>query len=132
MTSVHELPQELGRIYGAIATYLAEIGEQPSGAPFAAYYNMDMDNLDVEIGFPVARPLPATESIAAGQIPARKVATTVFTGPYLEVKSAYTALAQWVQQQGLEPTGVAYEFYLNDPSETPSEKLQTQVVFPLR
>jgi len=58
MTSVHELPQELGRIYGAIATYLAEIGEQPSGAPFAAYYNMDMDNLDVEIGFPVARPLP--------------------------------------------------------------------------
>jgi hypothetical protein len=27
---------------------------------------------------------------------------------------------------------VSYEFYLNDPAETPEEQLQTQVVFPLK
>ena len=41
-----------------IAQYLAEQSEQPAGAPFVAYYNMDMQNLDVEIGFPVTACLP--------------------------------------------------------------------------
>ena len=55
--AVQDLPQVFGEGYGAIAQYLGELGEQPIGPPFAAYYNMDMDNLDVEFGFPVARPL---------------------------------------------------------------------------
>jgi len=53
--AVQDLPQLFGKVYGAIMQYLGELGEQPAGMPFAAYYNMDMQNLDVEIGFPVAR-----------------------------------------------------------------------------
>ena len=48
-TSVGNLPQALGKAYGAIIQYLNEIGEQPLEAAFAAYYNMDMEDLDVEI-----------------------------------------------------------------------------------
>ena len=53
-TPVQDIPQVLGKAYGAIAQYLGELGEQPVGPPFAAYYNMDMQNLDIEIGFPAA------------------------------------------------------------------------------
>jgi len=54
--AVQDLPRLLEDGYGVIAQYLDELGEQPIGPPFAAYYNMDMADLDVEFGFPVARP----------------------------------------------------------------------------
>ena len=131
-TPVHELPEQLGRVYGAIAQYLAELSEQPVGAPFTAYYNMDTQDLDVEIGFPVAKKLPGKEEIQAGQIPGGEFATCLHTGPYSEVGLAYNVLSTWMQAHGHEPTGIAYELYLNDPGETPPEKLQTQILFPLK
>ena len=54
---VQELPQHFGRIYGPIGQYLGQLGEQHAGAPFAIYYNMDMQNLYIEAGFPVHKPL---------------------------------------------------------------------------
>jgi len=131
-TSVQELPQVLGQTYGAIAQYLGELGEQPVGPPFTAYYNMDMQDLDVEIGFPVARELPGRGDIQAGEIPGGKVATCLYTGPYSDIEPAYNALFQWMEENGYEATGVAYEMYLDDPQETPPEELQTQIVFPLK
>ncbi|MFZ7102503.1 MAG: GyrI-like domain-containing protein [Peptococcaceae bacterium] len=49
-TSVDNLPQEIGKAYGAIMQYLIEIGEEPLDFPFCAYYNLDMENSDVEMG----------------------------------------------------------------------------------
>ena len=40
-------------------------------------------------------------------------------------------LIAFVEQEGPRPTGVAYEFYLNDPQTTPSAELQTRLVFPV-
>jgi effector-binding domain-containing protein len=131
-TSVQDLAQVLGKAYGAIAQYLGELGEQPVGPPFAAYYNMDMQNLDVEIGFPVSRRLPGKDDINASEIPGGKVATCLYTGPYSEIEPAYNALSQWIKDNGYEVTGVAYEMYLNDPMQTLPQELRTQIVFPLK
>jgi effector-binding domain-containing protein len=131
-TSVQQLGQALGEAYGAIAQYLGELGEAPAGPPFAAYHNEDMEDLDVEIGFPVARELPGRGDILAGEIPGGGVATCLHTGPYSGIGSAYEALSHWMEENGYQPTGVAYEVYLNDPDETPPEELQTQIAFPLK
>lgn len=132
-TSVQGLQQFLGEAYGAVMQYLAELGEQPVGAPFAAYYNMDMEKLEVEAGFPVSRAVPARGTVEPGEMPAGNYASCVYTGPYHEIgPGAYEALSRFVAESGYEATGVAYEVYLNDPSETPPEQLQTQVLFPLR
>jgi effector-binding domain-containing protein len=131
-TAVQDLPQVFGEGYGAIAQYLGELGEQPIGPPFAAYYNMDMADLDVELGFPVTRPLPDKAEIKAGEIPAGQVATCLYTGPYSDIESAYNALIEWMKDNGYEATGVSYELYLNDPNETPPAELQTQIIFPLK
>jgi effector-binding domain-containing protein len=130
--SVQDLPQVLGRAYGAIAQYLGELGEQPAGPPFVAYYNMDMQALDIEAGFPVFRELSGKGDIQAGEIPGGKVATCLYTGPYSGIEPAYNALSQWMKENGYEATGVAYEMYLNDPEQTPPQELQTQIVFPLK
>jgi effector-binding domain-containing protein len=39
---------------------------------------------------------------------------------------------QWMAEQGYEGTGVSYELYLNDPTETPPAELQTQIIFPVK
>jgi effector-binding domain-containing protein len=131
-TSAQDLPQKLGEAYGAIAQYLGELGEQPAGPPFSAYYNMDMEDLDVEIGFPVTRELPGRGDIQAGEIPGGKMATCLYTGPYSEMEPAYEALSQWMEEHGHEPAGPAYEMYLGDPDETPAAELQTLIAFPLK
>ena len=130
--AVNELPDVLGRSYGTIAHYLGELGEEPNGAPFAGYYNMDMQDLDIEIGFPVSRQLEGKGEVQPGLILGGKWATCIHIGPYKDIEPAYNALTEFVKQNNYEPTGTAYEFYLNDPGETPEVELQTQIVFPLK
>ena len=130
--AVQELPQLLGVSFGAIAQHLGGVGENPAGAPFVVYYNMDMQNLDVEIGFPVSRSLSGQGNIQASQIFGGKFATCLFVGPYSEVGPAYDALTKFVADKGFQPTGVAYEFYLNDPQTVQPSELQTQIYFPLK
>jgi effector-binding domain-containing protein len=131
-SAVQGLPQVLGVSLGAIAQYLGSLGENPAGAPFVAYYNMDMQNLDIEIGFPVSHPLAGQGNIQSTQIFGGKVATCLHVGPYSDIRPAYDALTQFIKEKGAEVTGVAYEFYLNDPQTVPPSELQTQIYFPLK
>lgn len=131
-TSVQDLPQLVGKSYGAIAQYLGELGAYPAGPPFAVYYNMDMQNLDVEIGFPVSKKFPNKGDIKASEIPSGKFASCLYTGPYNEIEPAYNELSQWIKDNGYEASGVAYEIYLSDPGQTPPEELQTVISFLLK
>lgn len=131
-TPLEKLPENIGRYVMAIARYLGGMGEQPAFAPYVAYFNMDMADLDVEIGFPVAKPLPGKGEIMPGKIPGGKVGTCMYIGPYQEMPPAYEALTQLVKEKGLEPTGISYEFYYNSPMDTEPSKLQTLIMFPLK
>jgi effector-binding domain-containing protein len=61
-----------------------------------------------------------------------KVATSLYIGPYEDCGPAYEELAQFVKDQGYEATGVAIEYYLNDPSQPPFEEAQTRIVLALK
>lgn len=132
VTSVVNLPQELGKAFNSIITYLGEMGEQPVDAAFAAYYNMDMENLEVEMGFPVAKELAGKGEIIASEVPAGKKATCMYKGPYKEMGPTYEALTTWINDNGQQPTGVVYEFYYNSPMEVPESELLTKIVFLLK
>ncbi|MDD2503720.1 MAG: GyrI-like domain-containing protein [Clostridia bacterium] len=131
-TSVENLPKELGSAYTSIMQYLNEIGEQPVDMPFAAYYNMDMENLDVEMGFPVARKLADKGEIKAREIPAGKYAECMYKGPYKECVPAYDAMNRWIAEKGFEATGTAYEVYYNSPMDVPESELITKIVLALK
>jgi len=131
-SSVQDLPQILEKSFGAIAQYLGELGESPIGPPFTAYYNRDMQNLDVEIGFPVSKKIPGKEDIKACEIPGGKVATCLYIGPYSEMEPVYNDFSQWIKDNGYEETGIAYEFYLNDPREIPHQEPKTRILLPLK
>ena len=131
-TSASDLPAKLGESYGAIMGYLGGLGKQPAGMPFVAYYNQDMEDLDVEIGIPTAEILAGRGNIYGAEIPAAKVAECVYTGPYSQMESAYQQLAEFVAERGVEVTGVAYEMYIDDPGTTPEPELRTMILFPLK
>ena len=131
-TAVGNLPQEIGKAYGSIIQYLNEIGEQPAEAPFTAYYNLDMEHLDVEMGFPVSKQLAGRGEIKASGIPAGKYAECMYKGPYAEMVPAYDAMNRWLGENGLAATGVSYEFYYNSPMDVPESELLTRIMFPVK
>ena len=127
-----DIPKVLGEGYEKIVMHLQSIGMHPTGMPYTAYFNMDMNNLDIELGIPVDKAFEGTEEVVSGELAAGPYAVTVYTGPYGELEPAYKALSDWMAEHGHVPVGVAYEFYLNDPGETPPEKLITKIMFPLK
>ena len=131
-TAVGNLPQEIGKAFGAVMQYLGEIGENATGPAFAAYYNMDMENLDVEMGFPVARAVKGNGIVREGSIPAGKQASCMYKGPYSQMEPVYNAMNAWLGENGYEPAGVVYEFYYNCPMDVPESELLTKVVFLLK
>lgn len=131
-TSVSKLPEELGRAYGAILQYLGEIGETTEGPAFAGYFNMDMEDLDVEMGFLVPKPIKGKGEIQAGSIPAGKQVSCLFKGPYAEMEPVYNAMSVWIAENSLVPTGVSYELYYNSPMDVSESELLTQIIFPLK
>jgi len=130
--AAQDLPQIFGKGYGEIAQYLGELQAQPAGPPFAIYYNMDMQDFDVEFGFPVSTNLTGRDNIHSNETPSGKSASGLHIGPYSDVESTYNALFQWIKDSGYEATGVAYEMYLNDPDQTLPEKLETKIFLPVK
>lgn len=131
-TSVSELPSVIGTAYEQVMEHLSSLGQQPAGDPFVIYYNMDMQSLDVEMGYPVARLLPGGGKVQPSSLPAGRMATCLYTGPYAGCAAAYEALTTWVMDNGFDTTGISVEYYLNSPAQTPPEQLQTRIVFPLK
>ena len=131
-TSVSDMPNVVGRVHGSIVNYIVEKGEEPVGPAFIAYYNMDMENLIVDIGFPVTREIEGKDDIVLRYIPAGKKATGFHKGSYGEIGPVYERLTKFMNIKGYEPTGVVYEYYYNSPDEIPESELLTKVEFLLK
>jgi effector-binding domain-containing protein len=129
VTSVDNLPLVIGKAYDEIFGYLAEMDESATDMPFVAYYNLDMENLEVEIGVPVARPIETKDNVHASYIPAGKKAVGMYMGPYQGMTEIYEAMNLWLAENHHEATGVVYEFYYNSPDEVPESELLTKVMF---
>ena len=127
--AVPDLPTVLPQLFGAVAQYMGQLGQPITGAPLVAYYNMDMQNMDIEVGYPVAQKLPGQGNIQFSQMAGGKAAACLYIGPYDQIQRAYETLTQWMQAHSYEGTGVCYEVYLNDPAQNPPEALQTQIMF---
>jgi effector-binding domain-containing protein len=131
-TPLAELPERIGQTYGQIAAFLAEHQAVPAGDPFVAYYNMDMDDLEIEAGLPVAHKLPSQGDLQCRELPGGPAVVCLHTGPYTELGTAYDSLNQWLQHHNFQGTGVTYEFYRNDPTVTAPKLLQTEVIMPIK
>lgn len=131
-TAVENLPKVIGESFRKIIQYLNELGEQPVDAPYTAYYNLDMQDLDVEIGFSVAKPLPEKDEIKSGEIPRGKYVSCMYKGPYSQMDQTYNEMFQWIEDKGYAQKGVYYEYYYNSPQDVPESELLTKIVMAIK
>jgi effector-binding domain-containing protein len=130
-TDVNSLMRVIGEAYARIFAYLAELKEDPADMPFVTYHNMDMNDLDVEIGVPVSRQLPSRADMTAGKIPKGKMVMCIFRGPYSGTEGTYNEVREWMTKNGCRPSGIVRESYYNDPVNFSEEELLTRLEFPI-
>lgn len=131
-TNVESLPNKIGENYIKIVQYMTEIGLTPTEAPFTKYYNLDMNDLDVEMGFPVEKPLPGKDDIFAGEVTEGKYVSCMYKGPYAQMEKPYDEIAKWLKENNYETLGTCYEFYYNSPMEVEESELLTKIMMPLK
>lgn len=125
----------IGRALAATRALIARHNAQPIGPPIARYHTelVADETIAVEVGWPIAAPLPGEGSIGLGTIGGVTVARTIHRGPYEQIGGAFAALAGWIQRQGHEAAGAPWETYLTEPGAAaePSQML-TAVSWPIR
>lgn len=88
---------------------------------------------DIEVALPVSGRLDLDDtSITVRTLPAVKVVSTIYKGPYEGVEVAFTKLFEYMAENDLEPAGASRELYLNDPHEVPEEELLSEVQIPVK
>ncbi|MBF9017415.1 MULTISPECIES: GyrI-like domain-containing protein [unclassified Oceanispirochaeta] len=132
ITPVSNISDVMGEAFTELGAYMEKNSIAFAGPPYARYYNMDMEALDVEMGFPVASESVGTGRIKVGELPAGKIASAVHVGPYDKLEETYIKLMEFVKEKGLEAEEWMYEFYLNSPMEVKPEELQTEICYPLK
>lgn len=131
VNSMEKLPMMIGEGYGKLAAYLEQKGVLIADVPFVCYHNMDMENLDVEFAFPVARPVPSEGEITCKTIPPQKAVACMYIGAYSDIGPVYNEMMAWIPENGHEIKGEFYEYYFNGP-DRPESELLTKIVIPIK
>ncbi len=128
----------MGDAVGGILRLVEEVGAFPSSGPIVCFHNVELETLDVEVGFQVVRPtfctvaqIEAKGDVMAQTVPVRTIAATLDRGPYEQQDPTLEELMKWIPEQGYEPEGGIYYHYLNGEEQSPSEYL-TEMYIPVR
>ena len=130
--SLAEAPDFFDRSYSALFAYVAQQGGQLAGPALSCTHGKEADVIDVEVALPLREPIPASDKIIAGEVPDVEAAVTDHVGSYNTLGETYAALHAYVYEQGREPIGIGYEFYVDNPSEVPVDRRRTRIALPLR
>ena len=115
----NEMMKVFGPAVGELMAALAAQGVEPVGAVFAHHLKMNPDNFDFELGVKVSAPVKATGRVKPGELPAAKVARTVYRGPYEGLPAAWGEFDKWMRANGHEQAADLWELYSVGPQSTP-------------
>lgn len=121
------------RVFPAVMAVLQEQGVAPAGPPFALYFGMPTDTVDVAAGFPVAGPIEPSGDVQPGTLPGGRTYQAVHVGPYDTLESTYQDVVARIAADGAAPADIMWEQYLSDPENEPDPAAwRTLVCWPVR
>jgi len=107
----------------------------PTGPMVGIYYNnpqlVKPEDLEWEIGFPIADSVNVEQPLSKKQWEFQKVARAFFVGPYEKAAEMYPMIFQWIGKHQLIPAGPAMERFLDDPDLVAADSLRTEIWIPL-
>lgn len=125
----------VGRLLEGVFSAARDQGIEPSGPPFALYYDdpgrTPVENLRMRACLPVPGPVSPEAPLGYEVLESTTVVYAFVAGPYPEVPRAYPALFEYLRQLDWVDAGPIREIYLRNPAETDDwSTLVTEVQIP--
>ena len=116
---------------GEVWSFIRSAGLPRPGRHVAVYVD---PGGTVEVGAEVSEPFAGNERVHCSQLPAGRVATTTYFGPYPRLSEAHAALRQWCAGHGHQLAGIAWEVYghWDQRWNTDPSKIRTDVFYLLQ
>lgn len=129
----NEIRTVMGPGYKEVVDVVKSQGMTPTGPWFTHHLRTDPDLFDFEIGIPVDRPITPSGRVKPGQVPAARVARTVYHGSYEGLGDAWGQLMSWIAKAGHTPDDSFWEVYTAGPEANPDPSFwRTELNRPLR
>jgi effector-binding domain-containing protein len=125
------IPDAFGKLYD----WIGRKGYKPRGPAIMVYHTVPGEVSDAEARWEVrsalsgdiAESAPDSEGLGVKPLGESLAATVMHKGPYERLEQTYEALLGWIAENGYEITGPLEELYYNEPAETPTEELLTEL-----
>ncbi len=120
-------------LYKKLSLFLKSKSLSPIGNPVAIFHNYTNRNFDIEVGLPIPAFVVVPDGLNCMVNVSQRVVMIKFSGPYKMISSAYTALQNYIVNNELEVNGPGWEEYITNPNiEADSDKLQTNIYYPVK
>jgi effector-binding domain-containing protein len=84
------------------------------------------------IGFMIQEETQENQEMKPHHFKPKKYLTYTHIGPYQKLGSSYTKIYQYAADNQIKVDQKAIEIYISDPSQTPSNELETQIYITLK
>lgn len=123
-----QIGSRIGAGFATVGAWLGRHRTAPTGPP-VAHYTMAPGGFRVQAGFPVAVPVLGDEEVAAFDLPASRVVTTVHVGSYAHLPDTYDAVHAYAAEHGLHlDESSMWEEYLTGPED--GDRTRTRISWP--
>ena len=103
-----------------------------TGPPFAIYYGMPSETVDLAAGFPTTGAIEPTGEVTPSELPGGAAGQLLHVGSYDSLEGAYGRVMAWMGEKGYQPAGVMWESYLNEPTpDGDHSRNQTLITWPV-
>lgn len=102
---------------------LAGQGIKPTGPWFTHHLKFDPKVFDFRVCLPIAKDFTPTGRVQPGQMDGRKIARTIYRGPYENLGAAWGVFGTWLKDRGHTPEEDFWARYLrgSEKSDDPAE-----------
>ncbi len=115
----------------SVTNYLDEHHIITSSPAMVCFHNMELENLEIEVGFHITQEIAGNEKIFCRDTESCKVVSTIDKGPYEKQDSTLMELFEFIKRHNLAMQGPIYYYYLNEPNRDESDYL-TQMEIPIK
>ena len=127
-----DISATMAEVFPEVLAHLTSTGAKMAGVPFSRYHDMGGDEIDLEAGIPVTKPITEKGRVKNGQLPAGRAVMAWHVGPYEKLTEAHQSLRAYVDANHMKPRGGPWEVYWTDPGMVPDpSKWRTQLFMPV-
>ncbi len=124
LREVIPVPQDVGKMFDKMFTYLGQRGVRPGGPPMGIWHDPDYHegDIDTEVAVPITEALPDSNGVKTVQLPGvTNMACAIHQGSYEGFSQAYASIMGWIAANGYRVAGPIREIYLRGPGPTPTD-----------